>query len=77
MTKTLASPALRGGIDLVVTRTFQLLTGNGRSLEEEYDPEPYDIAYTFFAIITVLILVTILFETIKDYMIDASDKYTR
>lgn len=45
--------------------------------EEEFVPSPFQVALVIFVIITFLIIVTILFELIKDYAIEESSKYMR
>ena len=45
--------------------------------EEEFVPSPFQVALVIFIIITFLIIVTILFELIKDYAIEESSKYMR
>jgi ABC-type sulfate transport system permease component len=77
MMKKLAASVLRGASDAAAGWKVLTSYATGRTLEEEYEPEPFTIAYTFLAIITALIAVTIVFETIKDSMVEGSDKYTR
>jgi len=45
--------------------------------EEEFVPSPFQVALVIFVIITFLVIVTILFELIKDYAIEESSKYMR
>ena len=45
--------------------------------EEEFVPSPFQVALVIIVIITFLIIVTILFELIKDYAIEESSKYMR
>jgi len=45
--------------------------------EDEFVPSPFQVALVIFVIITFLIIVTILFELIKDYAIEESSKYMR
>lgn len=47
------------------------------SEEEEFVPSPFQVALVIIVIITFLIIVTILFELIKDYAIEESSKYMR
>lgn len=42
-----------------------------------FHPQPYQVAGVIFAIITFLVVVTVVFEIIKDFAIENSDKYTR
>lgn len=45
--------------------------------EDEFVPSPFQVALVIFVIITFLVIVTILFELIKDYAIEESSKYMR
>lgn len=45
--------------------------------EDEYEPTPHVEAMTIFAIITLLIAVTIVFELFKDWLLETAGKYTR
>lgn len=42
-----------------------------------FHPQPYQVAAVIFVIITFLVVVTIVFEIIKDFAIENSDKYTK
>ena len=79
MIEKIATRALRGALERSAMVATNLITYTSRRLDgdDDYEPDAYDIAYTFLVIITILVVVTIFFETIKDIMLDASDKYTR
>lgn len=42
-----------------------------------FHPNGYQVATVIFVIITFLVIITILFELLKDYMIESSDRYTK
>lgn len=42
-----------------------------------FEPNPFEVTMLIFTIITCLVIVTILFEIIKDFAIETSNKYTR
>ena len=46
-------------------------------VDDDFVPTDLEASSTLFVIITLLIIITILFELLKDFLLDSSTKFTR
>ena len=54
-----------------------MATNSADDAAAAFHPTGYQVAGLIYVLITSLIVVTIVFEMVKDWMIESSSKYTR